>query len=89
TIGRCAAGYAFGGFESEDVHPFVEHMVAGLKGSDRVGVFRATKSGRNVARRAETEVRRRARQMHAIADEIIAERVTEGLGHHHDLLELM
>lgn len=89
TIGRCAAGYRFGCFESEDVHPFVEHMVAGLRGSDRLGVVRATFLPEFFARRAEVEVRNRAKQMHAIADDIIAERVAEGLGHHHDLLELM
>lgn len=89
TIGRCAAGYPFGCFESEDVHPFVEHMVAGLKGSDRLGVYRATFLPDIVARRAERPVRYHAGQMHAIADEIIAERVREGPGHHHDLLELM
>lgn len=89
TIGRCAAGYAFGGFQSEGVHPFVEHMVAGLTGSDRLGVFRATFLPGYFARRAEAPVRYHAEQMHAIADEIIAERVREGLGHHHDLLELM
>jgi cytochrome P450 len=27
TIGRCAAGYSFGVFETETMHPFVEHMV--------------------------------------------------------------
>ena len=89
TIGRCAAGYPFGCFESEDVHPFVEHMVAGLKGSDRLGVYRATFLPDIVARRAERPVRHHAEQMHAIADEIIAGRVREGPGHHHDLLELM
>jgi cytochrome P450 len=89
TIGRCAAGYRFGCFESEDVHPFVEHMVAGLRGSDRLGVYRATFLPDFFARRAEAEVRYRAGAMHAIADEIIAERVADGPGHHHDLLELM
>lgn len=89
TIGRCAAGYPFGCFASEDVHPFVEHMVAGLKGSDRVGVLRETFLPRYFARRAERPVRRHAEQMHALADEIIAERVRGGLGHHDDLLELM
>lgn len=89
VIGRCAAGYRFGCFESEDVHPFVEHMVSGLSGADRLGVYRATFLPDFFARRAEVEVRYRAGQMHAIADEIIAERVAEGRGHHHDLLELM
>ncbi|KWX58782.1 cytochrome P450 [Mycobacterium sp. NAZ190054] len=89
TIGRCAAGYPFGCFDSEEAHPFVEHMVAGLEGSDRLGVFRATFLPEFVVRRAERMVRHHAAQLHAIADEIIAERVRDGLGHHDDLLELM
>ncbi|WP_370332104.1 cytochrome P450 [Mycolicibacterium hippocampi] len=89
TIGRCAAGHPFGCFESEAVHPFVEHMVAGLKGSDRVGVLRETFLPGFVAQRAERPVRHHAAKLHAIADEIIAERVRDGLGHHDDLLELM
>lgn len=89
TIGRCAAGHPFGCFESEAVHPFVEHMVAGLKGSDRVGVLRQTFLPRFLVRRAERPVRHHAAQLHAIADEIIAARLRDGLGHHDDLLELM
>ncbi|MGE0217280.1 cytochrome P450 [Mycolicibacterium sp.] len=89
TIGRCAAGYPFGCFESEAVHPFVDHMVAGLKGSDWVGVLRQTYLPKVFARRAERRVRHHAAQMHAIADEIIAERLRGGLGRHDDLLELM
>ncbi len=75
TIGRCAAGHPFGCFESEAVHPFVEHMVAGLKGSDRVGVLRQTFLPRFFVRRAERPVRHHAAQLHAIADEIIAARL--------------
>ncbi|UXA14910.1 cytochrome P450 [Mycobacterium sp. SMC-8] len=89
TIGRCAAGYPFGCFASEDAHPFVEHMVAGLQGSDRLGVLRATFLPEFFARRVERVVRHHAAQMHALADEIIAERVRSGLGRHDDLLELM
>ena len=89
TIGRCAAGYPFGCFATDDVHPFVEHMVAGLQGSDRLGVLRATFLPDFFSRRAETRVRHHAGRMHAIADEIIAERVKEGPGRHDDLLELM
>ncbi|MGP4055314.1 cytochrome P450 [Mycobacterium sp. 4D054] len=89
TIGRCAAGYPFGCFDSEDAHPFVEHMVAGLQGSDRLGVLRATFLPRVFARRVERVVRHHAAQMHTLADEIIAERVRGGLGRHDDLLELM
>mgnify|MGYP003473996892 FL=1 len=89
TIGRCAAGHPFGCFKSEAVHPFVEHMVAGLKGSDRVGVLRQTFLPRFFVRRAERPVRHHAAQLHAIADEIIAARLRDGLGHHDDLLELM
>lgn len=89
TIGRCAAGYSFGAFQSEQPHPFVEHMVAGLVGSDRLGVFRATYLPKFVGDRYEREVRRHADAMHRIADQIIAGRRAEGLGHHDDLLEIM
>ena len=89
TIGRCAAGHPFGAFDSEDPHPFVEHMVAGLKGSDRVGVLRQTFLPRWFARRAERRVLVHAAAMHRIADEIVAERLREGPGRHDDLLELM
>jgi hypothetical protein len=37
-----SAGYSFGVFETETMHPFVEHMVSGLKGADRAGVLRAS-----------------------------------------------
>lgn len=89
TIGRCAAGHPFGAFDSEDPNPFVEHMVAGLKGSDRVGVLRQTFLPRWFARRAERRVLVHAAAMHRIADEIVAERLREGPGRHDDLLELM
>lgn len=89
TIGRCAAGYSFGAFESEDTHPFVENMVAGLVGSDRLGVFRATFLPKFIGDRYERRVQRHAAEMHRIADEIIEGRRREGLGHHDDLLEIM
>jgi len=89
TIGRCAAGHPFGCFQSEAPHPFVEHMVAGLKGSDVVGVLRQSFLPKFLARRAERRVGYHAAKLHAIADEIIAERLRCGLGHHDDLLELM
>jgi cytochrome P450 len=89
TIGRCAAGYSFGVFASETMHPFVEHMVSGLKGADRVGVLRHSWLPKFIARRAERKVRRDGAFMHAVADEIIAKRREEGLGHHDDLLEIM
>ena len=89
TIGRCAAGHPFGAFDSEEPHPFVEHMVAGLKGADRVGMLRQTFLPRFLAGRAEREVLGHAEAMHRIADEIIAERLREGPGRHDDLLQLM
>ncbi|MBX7432993.1 cytochrome P450 [Mycobacterium sp. Y57] len=89
TIGRCAAGHPFGCFQSEQTHPFVEHMVAGLKGCDQVGALRQTFLPKFVARRAERKVRGHAAAMHAVADQIVAERMRGGLGHHDDLLELM
>jgi unspecific monooxygenase len=89
TIGRCAAGYSFGAFRSAQTHPFVEHMVAGLVGSDRLGVFRATFLPKFIGDRYERTVRHHAVHMHRIADEIIAGRRRQGPGHHDDLLEIM
>lgn len=89
TIGRCAAGYSFGAFETAQMHPFVQHMVAGLVGADRLGVFRATFLPRFIGDHYERRVARHARYMHRVADEIIAGRRAEGLGHHDDLLETM
>jgi cytochrome P450 len=89
TIGRCAAGYSFGCFQTEAVHPFVEHMVSGLKGADRAGVLRHSWLPKFLARREERKVRRDAAYMHAVADEVIARRRAEGLGRHDDLLEIM
>ena len=89
SIARCAAGYSFGSFRSDTVPEFVEHMVAGLKGADRAGVLRASRLPKFLARREERKVRREAAHMHAVADEIIAQRRAEGLGHHDDLLEIM
>ena len=42
TIRRCAAGYSFGCFRTNAMHPFVEHMVEGLTASDHLGVLRDT-----------------------------------------------
>lgn len=89
TIGRCATGYSFGCFRTETMHPFVEHMVEGLRGSDRLGVFRSTFLPRFIANYYERKVHRHAAHMHGIADEIIAARRKEGPGRHDDLLEIM
>jgi cytochrome P450 len=42
-----------------------------------------------LARREERHVQRDADYLHGVADEIIAKRREEGLGHHDDLLEIM
>ncbi|MGE2836612.1 cytochrome P450 [Mycobacterium sp. SMC-4] len=89
TIGRCTAGYRFGCFDTEQPHPFVEHMVAGLKACDRVGVMRETFLPGFLARRAERKVQPHAKALHAIVDEIVERRRLEGPGRHDDLLELM
>ncbi|UXA19213.1 cytochrome P450 [Mycobacterium sp. SMC-4] len=89
TIGWCAAGYPFGAFASEQPHPFVEHMVAALKGCDHVGALRQTFLPRFVVRRAERKVAPHAEALHTIVDEIVDQRRRDGLGHHDDLLELM
>ncbi|MGV0741517.1 cytochrome P450 [Mycolicibacterium sp. XJ870] len=89
TIGRCAAGYSFGCFETDATHPFVEHMVSALKGADRVGVLRETFLPAFVARRYERRVRRDAAYLHQLADDIVARRRAERPGERDDLLEIM
>jgi cytochrome P450 len=89
TIGRCGAEYSFGAFESERIHPFVEHMIAALRGCDKLGVFWETYLPKFVANIYERRVRRHAGVLHSIADEIVAKRRAEGLGRHDDLLEIM
>jgi cytochrome P450 len=93
TIGRCAAGYSFGAFESDVTHPFVEHMVAGLKGADRLGALRGSYLPKFLARRAERPVRRHAAYMAGVADDIIAARRADRAAgraeNSGDLLDLM
>ncbi|MDP9166189.1 MAG: cytochrome P450, partial [Actinomycetota bacterium] len=74
TIGRCAAGYSFGVFDSEATPPFVEHMVAGLKGADQLGALQASYLPKALARRVERRVRRHGEFMAAVADDVIAAR---------------
>lgn len=89
TIGRCAAGYSFGCFQTESVHPFVAHMVSALKGADWLGLTRSARVPRFVVRWVERRLRRHADYMHRVADEIIANRLRFGLGSHDDLLDIM
>jgi cytochrome P450 len=92
TIGRCAAGYSFDVFERDDVHPFVRHMVAGLKGSDHLGALRASYLPQFLADRVEKRVARHGRAMAAVADDVIATRRAErarGRTAPDDLLDLM
>lgn len=89
TIGRCAAGYSFGCFESDETHPFVEHMVSALKGADRVGVLRETFLPGFVAGIFERRVRRDAAYLHDLADDIVTERRKAGPERHGDLLDIM
>jgi cytochrome P450 len=93
TIGRCAAGYSFGAFDSDVTHPFVEHMVAGLKGADRLGALRASYLPKFLARLVERRVRRHGAYMAGVADDIIAARRADRAAgrseNSGDLLDLM
>jgi len=89
TIGRCAAGHSFGCFDSDDTHPFVEHMVSGLKGADRAGSLRHTFLPNVFARWAERRVRRDAAYLHTVADDIVARRRAQGSAGRKDLLDIM
>lgn len=77
TIGRCAAGYSFDALTRSEMHPFVGHMVKGLKGCDRLGALRGSYLPKAFARLAEIPVRRHAQAMSAVADEVIAVRLRE------------
>ena len=89
TIARCAAGYSFELFDSDTVHPFVEHMVAGLKAADLLGAARSSSLPRFVARLAERRVLRHGARLVAVADEIVATRRGAGSAAPDDLLQLM
>lgn len=88
TIGRCAAGYSFGCFQDDAMHPFVEHMVSALLGADRLGVLRETFLPTFVYRRYERQVHRDAHYLHELADEIVSGRRRQS-GTHDDLLQIM
>ena len=94
TIGRCAAGYSFGVLDdgSTGTHPFVQHMVAGLKGADHLGLLRASFVPKAFAAVVERRVRRHADAMAAVADDVIANRRAErtrGREAPDDMLDLM
>ena len=92
TIGRCAAGYSFDALARTEMHPFVGHMVKGLKGSDRLGALRGSYLPKVLARLAERPVRRHATAMSAVADEVIAARLRQRgrrTAGEPDLLDLM
>lgn len=95
TIGRCAAGYSFGVLDdasTSTTHPFVTHMVAGLKGADRLGALRASFLPAALADLVERRVRKHAEAMAAVADDVIAARRADrarGREAPDDLLDLM
>ncbi|MGA5536962.1 cytochrome P450 [Mycolicibacterium nivoides] len=89
TIGRCAAGYSFGCFRDDALHPFVAHMVSALLASDRLGVLRETFLPAFVYRRYERRARGDARYLHELADDIVARRRAQPSGGHEDLLQIM
>ncbi|MGV0816053.1 cytochrome P450 [Mycolicibacterium boenickei] len=89
TIGRCAAGYSFGCFQSDAMHPFVAHMVSALLAADRLGVLRETFLPAFAYRRYERRVRRDAQYLHGLADEIVSTRRAQPSGRHDDLLQIM
>lgn len=89
TIGRCAAGYSFGCFERDTMHPFVAHMVSALLGSDRLGVLRETFLPAFVYGRYERRVRRDAKYLHELADDIVSTRRARASGNRDDLLQIM
>jgi cytochrome P450 len=93
TIGRCAAGYSFDALTREEMHPFIGHMVKGLKGCDRLGAIRASYLPTFLERLVERPVRRHALALSEVADDVIAARLRERSGgrvvEDPDLLDLM
>lgn len=88
TIGRCAAGYSFGCFQGDEMHPFVAHMVSALLGADRLGVLRETFLPAVTYRRYGRQVHRDAKYLHELADEIVSRRAQRSEAHE-DLLQIM
>ncbi|MBU9763965.1 cytochrome P450 [Mycobacterium sp. TNTM28] len=89
TIGRCAAGYSFGCFRHDTMHPFVAHMVSALLSANRLGLLQQTFLPALVYRRIEQRIRRDAQYLRALADDIVAARRAERGGEHDDLLQTM
>ena len=88
TIGRCAAGYSFGCFSDDGVHPFVSHMVSALHTADRLGVLRESFLPGFSYRRLQRRIQRDARYLHALADDVVVRRGAQP-GQHDDLLQIM
>lgn len=88
TIGRAAAGYSFGSFETTRPHPFVRHMVGALKGSSVESFLRTSSLPNWIAALYQSRVRWHGDQMKSIVDSIVAER-RRAAGESRDLLALM
>ncbi|BBX26899.1 cytochrome P450 [Mycolicibacterium alvei] len=89
TIGRCTAGYSFRCFQSDTVHPFIAHMVSALRSADRLGVLRETFLPAFFFRTYEGRLRRDARYLRGLADDIVSARRAQGSSAHDDLLQIM
>src|SRR5262249_18803213 len=88
TIALCAFGYRFNSFYRDQMHPFVDAMVGGLReAGDRPRRFPLqTQLMLRTRRRFDENVR----YMHRVADELIAERKRDpDAGGEQDLLGLM
>jgi cytochrome P450/NADPH-cytochrome P450 reductase len=88
TIALCAFGYRFNSFYRDEMHPFVDAMLGGLRETvDRTRRFTLlTKVMLRTRRRFDEN----ARYMHRVADELIAERKRDpNAGGKKDLLGLM
>jgi cytochrome P450/NADPH-cytochrome P450 reductase len=86
-IGLCAFGYRFNHFYSEHTHPFVDQMSDVLleagRQSSRLGI--ENKLRMYAAAKLENDTK----QMHALCDEIIADRIANPQPDLQDLLNLM
>ncbi|NGN65255.1 cytochrome P450 [Streptomyces sp. A7024] len=88
TIARTGFGYDFGSFERTEPHPFVTHMVAGLRGAQRRNIpFPVV--GPMLNRRADKKGAEHNQYLNDVVDEVIRERLASGDTRTDDLLGLM
>ena len=88
SITRAAFSRDFGSFESEETHPFVNAMVAALRGGQQQGTLSAAPLGRLAIARLKRKNAHHLAYSERLVDDVISTRRKEG-GDEQDLLGIM